>query len=63
MNSPITGNLKIQAAMAAYTTHPDYEGLPESIKLIHTPQQYAWLGEERNRIVERETMPDMDVTE
>lgn len=49
--------------MEAFTNHPEYDGLPESIKLIYTPKQFAWLGEERNRIVERETMPDMDVIE
>lgn len=44
--------------------HPDYDKLPEALKLIHSPKQYMWLGdEERKRIVERETMPDMDVTE
>ena len=41
----------------------EYDNLPESIKLVHTPQQYAWLGDERYRIVERETQPDEDVTE
>jgi hypothetical protein len=49
--------------MAAYTTHPDYDGLPESIKMIHTPQQFAWLGTERDRVIDRECQPDMDVTE
>lgn len=63
MSSQIIGNSRIREAMAAFTTHPEYEGLPESIKACHTAQQFAWLGEERNRIVERETMPDMDVTE
>lgn len=43
--------------------HPDYEDLPASIKLLHSPKEYAWLGTERNRIIERETQPDMDYTE
>ena len=62
MNSATTGSLKIQEAMAAHT-HPDYDTLPESIKATHTPEGFAWLGEERYRIVERETQPDWDVTE
>ena len=48
----------------AACTHPDYEGLPESVKMNHTPAGYAWLGdEERARAVERETQPDYDVIE
>jgi len=62
MNSVTDGSLKIQAAMAA-SIHPDYEQLPESIKMIYSPEQYKWLGDERLRIIERETQPDMDVTE
>jgi hypothetical protein len=46
-----------------YSQHPEYEGLPESIKLIHSPKEFAWLGEERNRVIERETQPDMDYSE
>lgn len=49
--------------MAGYTKHPDYDQLPESIKMMHTPKEYAWLGEARNRIVERECMPDYEVIE
>ena len=63
MNSQTTGNLKIQAAMAASTQHPDYDQLPESIKMVHSPEGYKWLGSERHMIIERETQPDMDVTE
>lgn len=57
------GRLKILEAMGGFTQHPEYDSLPESIKMLHTPQQYMWLGEERNRIIERETQPDWDVTE
>lgn len=63
MNSPTDGSLKIQAAMAAHTSNPEYDNLPESIKLKHTPDSYAWLGSEKNRIIERETMPDYEVIE
>ena len=63
MSSPTDGHLKIQAAMAESISHPDYDSLPESIKMRHSPKEYAWLGDERLRIVERETQPDFDVVE
>lgn len=44
--------------------HPDYENMPAGIRLIMTEREYAWLGqEERDRAVDRETQPDMDVIE
>jgi hypothetical protein len=46
-----------------YTGHPDYDALPEAIKLLHTPKEYAWLGTERDIAIERETQPDMDYSE
>lgn len=46
-----------------YGNHPEYDALPEAIKLVHSPLQFLWLGEERLRVIERETQPDMDVTE
>lgn len=49
---------------ARMTNHPDYEGLPEGIKATLTQTEYNWLGdEERGRLMERETQPDMDVIE
>jgi len=63
MSSQTTGNLKIQAAMAVSTQHPDYDSLPESIKLVHSPEGYKWLGSEREYVIERETQPDFDVVE
>ena len=62
MSSATDGRSKIQEAMADLT-HPDYDSLPDSIKLEHTAQGFAWLGSERNRIIERETQPDYDVIE
>jgi hypothetical protein len=60
----LTGvNSKIREAMAGFTSHPEYEQLPESVKHLYTPQQYAWLGTERDRVIERETQPDMDYSE
>lgn len=55
-------NEKLADAMSDLK-HPDYDNLPESIKLVHSPAGFAWLGTERNRVIERETMPDWDVTE
>lgn len=38
--------------------------MPAGIRLIMTEREYAWLGqEERDRAVDRETQPDMDVIE
>lgn len=63
MNSVQAGNSKIREAMALSTQHPDYDLLPESIKLVHSAQEYLWLGNERLIAVERECNPDFDVTE
>lgn len=63
MNSQGVKNSKIQEAMAARTEHPDYDSLPESIKILHSPKSFVWLGSERLMVIDRETQPDMDVTE
>ena len=63
MNSRTVGSSTIRAAMAAFTPHPDYDQLPESIKLIHSPQGFAWLGSEKDHVIERECNPDDEVTE
>lgn len=52
-----------EAVNGGYTPHPDYENLPASIKDVHTEKQFAWLGTERDRVIERETQPDMDYSE
>ena len=49
--------------MRAFTRHPDYDALPESIKMIHSPEGFAWLGSEKDHVIERECNPDDDVTE
>lgn len=49
--------------MAAHTSNLEYDNLPESVKLVHTSESYAWLGDEKNRVIERETMPDYEVIE
>lgn len=43
--------------------HPEYDTLPESIKMIHPPNGFKWLGDEKYRVIERETQPDYDVVE
>ena len=37
----------------------EYDRLPESIKLLYTYKEWQWLGTERERALERETMPDV----
>jgi hypothetical protein len=63
MSLATVGNSTIQAAMAHSTQHPEYDELPESIKLVHSPEGYKWLGSERLNVIERETQPDFDVIE
>lgn len=37
----------------------EYSRLPESIKSLYSPKDYAWLPPERRaRLIEEETMPD-----
>lgn len=62
MNSQMAGNSTIRAAMADLTT-AEYDALPESIKLVHSREGYAWLGSEKLRVIERECNPDDEVTE
>lgn len=43
-----------------YTHHPDYDGLPESIKALYSPKDYAWLPEPLKRtIMEDNTLPEV----
>jgi hypothetical protein len=38
----------------------EYDALPESIKMIYSPKEWAWLGwEQRQHEVERECLPDV----
>lgn len=38
----------------------EYDSLPESLKLLYTPKEYAWLPpEQRARLVEQECMPEV----
>lgn len=38
----------------------EYESLPESIRMIYSRKEYAWMDHERRaRLVESECMPDV----
>lgn len=38
----------------------EYAALPESIKAIYSPKEYAWMSPERRaRLIEEETMPEV----
>lgn len=38
----------------------EYEALPESIKLLYTPKEYAWLEpDQRARVIEQECLPEV----
>lgn len=41
--------------------HPDYDALPESIKAMYSPKEYAWLPDAlKSTLIEDETMPEED---
>jgi len=43
-----------------YTHHPDYDQLPECIKCMYTPKEYAWLpAQEKRNIIEDNTLPEV----
>ena len=45
--------------MTKHQIHPDYENLPEGIKLLYTSEEYAWLSdEEKTTLEDRETLPE-----
>lgn len=38
----------------------EYDALPESLKMIYSPKEYAWLEpHQRAKIIENETMPEV----
>lgn len=38
----------------------EYAALPESIKAIYSPKEYAWLDTDlRAKVIEQETMPEV----
>jgi hypothetical protein len=41
-------------------THPDYEKLPEGVKMCMTEKEYCWLSDsEKLTIVDQYTMPEV----
>lgn len=49
-------------ARTGYGAHFDaeYDALPEALKVIYTPKEYAWLPPEtRVALIEQETMPEV----
>lgn len=60
-------NPALRAADTCNSMHYDFEktelykrymALPEAVRSLYTFKEYQWLGTERERIIERETMPD-----
>jgi len=44
-----------------FTPHPDYNVLPEPIKVLYTQEQYAWMSDEqRMNLVENECLPEVE---
>ena len=42
-----------------YEEHPDYQNLPEAIKSVFSPKDYAWLDDEgKRKLIEDMTTPD-----
>lgn len=43
-----------------FNEHPDYKSLPESIKAMYSPKEYAWLDDEsRNNLLQDITTPEV----
>ena len=50
---------QILAYMNNYTPHPDYDKLPESIKVLYTEKEHAWLtNDTRQRLIEDHCYPE-----
>jgi len=49
------------ASTTSFKHDPRYDALPESLKLIYTPEQYAWFSEEEKAtLLERNCMPEVE---
>jgi hypothetical protein len=42
-----TGPVTIAPPGTNFTHHPDYDGLPDAIKAIVTPKEYAWMSNQQ----------------
>jgi hypothetical protein len=39
----------------------EYDNLPEGIKMLYSPKDYAWMSPERRQLlIEEETMPEVE---
>jgi hypothetical protein len=39
----------------------DYDALPECVKVLYTPQEYAWMSDEQKaRLIQDSTEPETD---
>ena len=44
-----------------FKPHPDYQKLPEAVKAVYTPKEYAWLDDEsRRNLIEDMTLPEVE---
>lgn len=52
-------NIIITGGRGKPFTHPDYEKLPEGVKMCMTEKEYCWLSDsEKLNIVDQFTMPE-----
>jgi len=43
-----------------YTRHPDYDKLPESIKAMYSPKDYAWLPQPlKDSLIDDNVLPEV----
>ena len=43
-----------------FTEHPDYQSLPEPVKVMYSQKEYAWLDDEsRNNLIQEMTLPEV----
>ena len=43
-----------------YTRHPDYDKLPESIKSMYSPKDYAWLPQPlKDSLIDDNVLPEV----
>jgi len=51
-------------AAAGYTHHPEYDALPDCIKHVYNPCEYAWLtNDQRSHLIESECCPEPEPDE
>lgn len=42
-----TGPASVSRATDNFTHHPDYDSLPDPIKAVITPKEYAWMSDQQ----------------